>query len=66
MFYKLLDPRLLSPTKLSITINGERKTVPDKTKMNEYHSIHLALQRVLGGKLKQEVDNQTQENRRNK
>jgi hypothetical protein len=41
------QPRLLYPTKLSITIDGEIKVFHDKTKFTQYHSTNIALQRIL-------------------
>lgn len=43
--------RLLYLAKLSITIDGENKTLNDKTKFKQHPSINLALQKVLEGKL---------------
>jgi hypothetical protein len=45
------QPRLLCPTKLSITIDGETKVVHDKTKFTQYLSTNPALQRIIKGKL---------------
>ena len=39
------QPRLLYPTKLSITIAGENKIFHDKTKFTQYLSTNPALQR---------------------
>jgi hypothetical protein len=37
------QPRLLYPTNLSITIDGETKILHDKTKFKQYHSTNPAL-----------------------
>jgi hypothetical protein len=42
--------RLLYPTKLSITIDGETKIFHDKTKFTQYLSTNPALQRIIDGK----------------
>jgi hypothetical protein len=42
--------RLLYPTKLSITIQGETRVFHDKTKFTQYLSTNLALQRIVKGK----------------
>jgi hypothetical protein len=59
------QPRLLYPTKLSITIDGETKIFCDKTKFKQYLSTNPALQRILEGKLLYKEGNYTQENTRN-
>ena len=41
------QPRLLYPTKLSITIDGETKVFHDKTKFKHYLSTNPALQRII-------------------
>jgi hypothetical protein len=41
------QPRLLYPTKLSITIDGETKVFHDKTKLTQYLSTNPALQRII-------------------
>jgi hypothetical protein len=43
--------RLLYPTKLKITTDGENKTIHNKTKFKQYISINPTLQKVLEGKL---------------
>jgi hypothetical protein len=43
-------PRLLYPTKLSFTIDGENKISYDKTKFSQFLSINPALQRIIEGK----------------
>jgi hypothetical protein len=43
--YKI-QPRLLYPAKLSITIDGENKIFHDKTKFTQYLSTNPALQRI--------------------
>jgi hypothetical protein len=44
------QPRLLYPTKPSITIDGETKVFYDKTKLTQYLSMNPALQRIIMGK----------------
>jgi hypothetical protein len=44
------QPRLLYPTKLSITIDRENKISHDKTKFTQYLSTNPALQRIIGEK----------------
>jgi hypothetical protein len=44
------QPRLLYPTKLSITRDGETKVFYDKTKFTQYLSRNPALQRIIKGK----------------
>jgi hypothetical protein len=39
--------RLLYPTQLSITIDGEIKVFHDKAKFTQYLSMNLALQRII-------------------
>jgi hypothetical protein len=46
------QPRLLYPTKLSITIDGEIKVFHDKTKFTHYLSTIQALQRIITEKTK--------------
>ena len=43
--------RLLHPAKLSITIDGERKTCHDKNKSKQFLSTNPALQKALERKL---------------
>jgi hypothetical protein len=43
------QPRLLYPTKLSITIDGETKVFHDKAKFTQYLSTNPALQRITKG-----------------
>jgi hypothetical protein len=50
-------PRLLYPTKLSITIDGETKVFHDKTKFTQYLSMNPALQRIIKGKLQHKEGN---------
>jgi hypothetical protein len=45
------QPRLLYPTKLSITIDEENNVFHDKTKSTQYLSTNPALQRIIKGKL---------------
>jgi hypothetical protein len=49
----ICQPRLLYPTKLSITIDGETKIFHDKNKFTEYLYTNPALQRITEGKLQQ-------------
>ena len=42
-----LQPRLLYPAKLSITIDGENKEFHNKTKLTHYLSTNPALQRII-------------------
>jgi hypothetical protein len=44
------QPRLLYPTKLSITIDGETQVFHDKTKFTQYLSMNAAHQRIRKGK----------------
>ena len=44
------QPRLLYPTKLSITIEGKTKVFHDKTKFTQYLSMNTALKRIIIGK----------------
>jgi hypothetical protein len=53
------QPRLLYPTKLSITRDGETKIFHDKTKFTQYHSTNLVLQRIIDGKLQHKEGNYT-------
>jgi hypothetical protein len=41
------QPRLLYPTKLSITVDGETKVFHDRTKFTHYLSMNPALQRII-------------------
>jgi hypothetical protein len=43
-------PRLLYPTKLSITIDRETNVFHDKNKFTQYLSLTLVLQRIINGK----------------
>ena len=42
-----LQPRLLSPAKLSFRIKGQRKSFPDKKKPKEYITTKPALYEIL-------------------
>jgi hypothetical protein len=55
------QPRLLYPTKLSITIDGENKIFHDKIKFTQYLSTNPALQRIVNGKLQHKERNYTLE-----
>ena len=46
-----LQPRLLHPTRLSIKIEGQIKSFPDKRSLKEYTSTKPALQEMLKGLL---------------
>jgi hypothetical protein len=58
------QPRLLYPTKLSITIDGETKIFQDKTKFKQYLSTNPALQRIIDGKCQYMEGNYTLEKAR--
>ena len=45
------QPRLLYPTKFSITIQGKTKVFHDKNKFIQYLSTNPALQKIINGKL---------------
>jgi hypothetical protein len=55
------QPRILYPTKLSITIDGETKVFHDKTKFTQYPSMNPALQRIIKGKHQHKHGNYTLE-----
>jgi hypothetical protein len=59
--YKFCWPRLLYPTKLSITIEGETKVFHDKIKFTQYLSTNPALQRTIKGKHQHKDRNYTLE-----
>ena len=46
-----LQPRLLYPAKLSVKIEGQIKSFPDKRSLKEYTSTKPALQEMLKGLL---------------
>jgi hypothetical protein len=48
------QPRLLYPTKLSVTIYRETKVFHDKNNFIQYLSTNPALQRIVKGKLQHE------------
>ena len=48
---KGLQPRLLYPARLSIKIEGQIKSFPDKRSLKEYSSTKPALQEMLKGLL---------------
>jgi hypothetical protein len=58
------QPRLLYPAKLSITIDGETKVFPGKTKFTQYLSTNPALQRIITGKHQKKDGNYTLEKAR--
>jgi hypothetical protein len=47
------QPRILSPAKLSITIDGEIKVFHDKTRFTQSLSTNPALQKIIKGQLQQ-------------
>jgi hypothetical protein len=51
------QPRLLYPSKLSITIDRETKVFHDKTKFTQYLSMNPALQRIIKRKHQHEDGN---------
>jgi hypothetical protein len=51
------QPRLLYPTKLSITIDGKTKVFHNKTKLIQYLSTNPALKRIIKGKLQHKEGN---------
>jgi hypothetical protein len=58
------QPRLLYPTKLSITIHGKTKLYYAKTKFTQYLSTKMGLQRITDGKLQHKEGNYTLEKTR--
>ena len=48
---KGLQPRLLYPTRLSIKMEGEIRSFPDKRRLKEYISTKPVLQEILKGLL---------------
>jgi hypothetical protein len=58
------QPRLLYPTKHSISIDGETKVFHDKTKFTQYLSRNPALQRIIKGKHQNKDGNYTLEKAR--
>jgi hypothetical protein len=58
------QPRLLYPTKLSITIDGENKMFHDKTKFTQNLSTNPARQRIINAKHRHKERNYTLEKRR--
>jgi hypothetical protein len=53
------QPRLLYPTKLSITLDGETKVFHDRTKFTYYLSTNPALQRIITEKKNKTKQNKT-------
>jgi hypothetical protein len=51
------QPRLLYPTKLSITIDGETKVFHDKAKFIQYLTTTPSFQRIIKGKLQHKEGN---------
>ena len=60
-----LQPRLLYPARLSIKIEGQIKSFPDKRSLKEYSSTKPALQQMLRGLLegKEGKDRKREEHR---
>lgn len=58
------QPRLLCTAKLSITVKGYKKTLPDKTKFKQQLSINITLKKAQKGKLQLTVINHNQGNTR--
>jgi hypothetical protein len=58
------QPRLLYPTKLSMTIDEETKVLHDKTKFTQYLSMNPALQKIIKGKHQHKDGNYTIEKAR--
>jgi hypothetical protein len=58
------QPRLLYPSKLSMTMDGETKIFHDKTKFTQYLSTNIALQRIIDGKCQHKEGNYTVEKAR--
>ena len=48
-----LQPRLLYPAQLSIKIQGQVRSFPDKRSLKEYTSTKPALQEMLKGRFKE-------------
>jgi hypothetical protein len=57
-------PRLLHPTKLLITIDGETKAFHGKTQLTQCLSTNAGLQMVIKGKLQNKEETYTQEKAR--
>jgi hypothetical protein len=51
------QPRLLYPTKVSITIDGETKVFQEKTKFTQYLSTNPVLQSIIKGKFQHKEGN---------
>ena len=51
-----LQPRLLSPARLSIKMEGQIRSCPDKRRLKEYSSIKQALQDILKGLLQEDEE----------
>jgi hypothetical protein len=60
------QPRLLYPTKLSVTVHGETKIFHDKNKFTQHLSRNPALQRIINGKLQHKEEKYTLEKGRMK
>jgi hypothetical protein len=58
------QPRLLYPTKLSITIDRETKIFHDKTKFTQYLSTNQAIQKIIDRKCQHKKGNYTLEKAR--
>jgi hypothetical protein len=55
------QPRLLYPTKLLITIDGETKIFHDKNKFTQYFPTNPVIQSIVEGKLQHKEENYTLE-----
>ena len=53
---KGLQPRLLYPARLSIKMEGEIRSFPDKRRLKEYTSSEPVLQEMLKGLLQEDVE----------
>ena len=61
---RVLQPRLLYPARLSIKIEGQIKTFPDKRSLKEYTSTKPALQEMLKGLLKERKEKRKRQEHR--
>ena len=59
-----MQPRLLYPARLSIKIEGQIKSFPDKRNLKEYTSTKLALQEMLKGHFKERKEKKKTEEHR--
>ena len=56
---KNMQPRILSPARLSFKIDGEIKSFPDQQKLKEFMTTKPALQEILGGPSERRKDENT-------